>query len=218
MNQSFQIDIDVMKALRDDDVEATAKDMRELGLYHLPYPCIDLIVPTDSIIVRANTGEKFPPLGPNDTIRVTLDEACTEVLVSFQHKGRAILGAGAKDNNVPYWKNFICRAQPWRDLIIVVLATKNTEKEVVTPRVSKLAKLGIGKRRAAGGTSTIIRLAKVLPTEDGHTGTKKRPHLRRGHKRNQHYKSGPRPIWIAPMFVNADEAFVEARSAYKVRI
>ena len=48
-----------------------------------------------------------------------------------------------------------------------------------------------------------------------------RPHLRRGHIRNQHYGEGNKEIkkiFIQPVFVNADEGWIEnQRKAYVVK-
>lgn len=105
--------------------------------------------------------------------------------------------------------------------LLVLLATRNIEKEL---RTDKLAKLGIGKKSAHRYTyTTTLRVPAVcsetVATAGIPSGASKRPHLRRGHIRRQHF--GPRnsfekKIWIEPLFVNADEDFISARTAYNI--
>lgn len=102
-------------------------------------------------------------------------------------------------------------------LLIGLLATKNIRKD---REHNKLAKLGIGKNRFA--YTTTLRLPSEFGSEAAcayaaRTGHPIRPHLRRGHKRDQWFPSEGvhKPIWIEPCFVNADGDFVSARSAYQ---
>lgn len=105
----------------------------------------------------------------------------------------------------------------WYRLLIVLLATKNITKAM---RTDKLAKAGIArdKRHVYTTTLSLGRVAEI-GSEPMLPGIAKRPHLRRGHLRSQHY--GPRNqflkrVWIEPCFVNADEDFVNERTAYNV--
>lgn len=89
MNQTFHITESVIRALSDDEVRATCEGLREMGLFHLPYPTVDVIVPTDSVIV---VGGKAPEnkFGPEHWVRITIDETCTESLISFEISGRRV--------------------------------------------------------------------------------------------------------------------------------
>lgn len=102
-----------------------------------------------------------------------------------------------------------------RDALIVILASKGTEKCV---RHNKIASLGIGKK--GGEYVTTIKLASNLGTHESvGCGRPVRPHLRRGHIRTQHHgpqNSLTKRIWIDPCFVNADADFVSQRKAYRV--
>jgi hypothetical protein len=103
--------------------------------------------------------------------------------------------------------------------LTVVLATKNVIKKEV---VNKLARLGIGLKKNPYHKTTTLTIGKVTEKADGkggHDGSHRRPHLRRGHKRDQRY--GPnwqytRQIFIEPVFVNADEGWIAERTAYNV--
>lgn len=109
------------------------------------------------------------------------------------------------------------------DILIVLLATKNVEKHV---KESKLAKLGIGsKPRHQYTTSLSIGKVSEATSAEGQKDIaferSIRPHLRRGHIRRQHYGPGLefiKKIFIQPVFVNADPAWIAERTAYNVSL
>jgi hypothetical protein len=99
--------------------------------------------------------------------------------------------------------------------LLVLLATRNADKHV---KHSGLVKRGIGKGYVNTTTITIGKVSDNAGTSEG-TGVRRRPHLRRGHIRNQ--RSGPglnvvTAIFIEPMFINADDGWVGERTAYRV--
>jgi hypothetical protein len=107
-------------------------------------------------------------------------------------------------------------------LLIVLLATKNIEKKI---KIDKLAKLGIGKHKHRPYMTTYLHIGKVTESisrsgePGGATGVHRRPHLRRGHKREQRYGLGlkyTKSIFIQPVFVNADKEWIGDRSEYRV--
>jgi hypothetical protein len=106
--------------------------------------------------------------------------------------------------------------------LIVLLGTRNAVKNT---RENKLAKFGIGKKLDSKyryvTTISLPRPADMENDEDHPPGATKRPHLRRGHVRRQHY--GPKNSlvklkWIEPVFVNADPAWVDTRERYNVSL
>lgn len=105
--------------------------------------------------------------------------------------------------------------------LVVLLATKNAQKD----RVENKANSSSAKTRNASKNfayTTTIRIGKITENcKSGGTGSPMRPHLRRGHVRNQRYGEGRREIkqiFIAPVFINADKEYVESqRLAYKIR-
>lgn len=111
--------------------------------------------------------------------------------------------------------------QSWCDLMVALLATRNSVK---TRTEDKLAKLGIGrkkyKHRYRYTTTILLPEAEDMESDAEHPpthGGKKAPHLRRGHVRRQHF--GPqrafvKRVFIEPVFVNADHDFVSTREAY----
>ena len=104
--------------------------------------------------------------------------------------------------------------------LLVALAAKNSVKTV---KENKLMKLGIGKKKNNYRYTTTVTIGEITETEGTGEGGgwKVRPHLRRGHIREQRY--GPnrqysKKVFIQPVFVNASEDFINERKAYNVRV
>lgn len=205
MNQLFILSYEVIMAVTIEEAEATAAQLKELGLYHLPYEKVDIQMPWDGIAINADTGKPFPAkLGPEAYIR----------LLDVTTDGAKKIAAGC---GKVYREDIACNPSQidnFATLLIVLLATKNIIKTV---KHCKLAKRGIGKCKYE--YSTTLSIPKILDDDPDNAtpGKPKAPHLRRGHIRRQHY--GPRnsfikSIWIEPCFVNADADFVSTRTHY----
>lgn len=107
--------------------------------------------------------------------------------------------------------------------LIVLLATKNIEKNEIRNKQMMAGKFnGAQVYRKDYPITTTLTIGKITENHESvGTGSTVRPHLRRGHIRNQHY--GPnnemtKKIFIQPVFVNADEGWVANREAYNVRM
>jgi hypothetical protein len=104
--------------------------------------------------------------------------------------------------------------------LIVLLATKNVDKEV-----EKVKKHGPKSKKRPKGYDyiTTIKIGKITESakSDGSTCSTVRPHLRSGHIRTQHFGPGNKEIkkiFIKSVFVNADEGWIEnQRRAYVVK-
>ena len=194
-----------MDSISDEELEATKAGLEEVGLYQMPYDrdvyieisaleCVGPDANPDHSII-------YGPFGEGQIVGTAIHIGKTgEVTPSMAYDdppGIAYL----------------------RKALIVLLATKNADKQTTE---SKLGKLGIGKSvRTRFAYTTTISLPRDLPSDSDHPPKSGHiaPHLRRGHVRRQHH--GPaneliKKIWIAPVFVNADPAFVAGRKAYRL--
>jgi hypothetical protein len=106
--------------------------------------------------------------------------------------------------------------------LIVLLATKNIEKTTKFHKDISKGKLSKAtKYRERYSYTTTLTIGKITENYDGSefTGVSRRPHLRRGHVRTQHY--GPRneltkKIFVPSVFVNGSEDIKSNRVAYNV--
>lgn len=212
--QLFILSPELSNSISMEEVEATFADMKELGIASPPYEHFELqnfpvrLVPTN--ILEAANRENFL----NETLTF---EFLNGELVNWRIYNMPKGIFDVVDNGAKLDDGAAALARDLYKALIVLLVSKGVEK---IHRESKLAKLGIGKPRSAGVTT--IRLAPyvVSDMECVGTGLKKRPHLRRGHIRQQRYGTGlasSRAIFIEPCFVNADEGWIGERTAYKLR-
>jgi DNA-dependent RNA polymerase auxiliary subunit epsilon len=104
--------------------------------------------------------------------------------------------------------------------LIILLATKNADKETIIndPR-SRTHRVREDFKKYS--TTTTIKIGKITENirSAGGNGKAMRPHLRRGHVRNQRFGEGKqeiKKIFIQPCFVNADKDWVDINKDYKV--
>lgn len=202
----FVLEPGLMDGVSEEEVHATVDGLKEVGLYAMPYER-DVYIQVNS---REAIGEGadpnhwciYGPYGKNQTVHFAVYDA----------KG------DATSRPSPFYEPDA--SELLARILVVVLATKNVVKRT---KENKLAKLGIGKKhRNRFAYTTTVSMPYDMPNDPDHppTGAKVAPHLRRGHIRRQHYGAGnaqEKTIWIAPIFVNADPAFVASRKAYFVR-
>jgi hypothetical protein len=105
---------------------------------------------------------------------------------------------------------------------LVLLSTKNIKKTTKIHECMTRRKVPDSKKYRKGYPyTTTLTIGKVTENYDGSefTGVSRRPHLRRGHVRTQHY--GPRnemtkKVFIPSVFVNGSEDLKSNRVAYNV--
>lgn len=231
--QCFVLGTELFEAVSFDEIDATWKDMESLGIAKPPYPTFDVVVPEGKIIELVDTEGNCKPADSGMQIRVRFlpdgahanwlgrgrtggpwyDLPGAVTLVSRQLE----LEDGRKRNDPEdMMLGFARTGGEILKLLVVLLATRNAMKE---RKECKLLKLGIGSKERNRYTTT-IKIGKVTEhTEPSQAGGKKRPHLRRGHVRRQHY--GPhnelvKQIFVEPVFVNADEGWIAERTSYNV--
>ena len=245
--QAFRLGADTIEAVSQEEVDATYSDMLAMGLAQPPYEEFDIIIsPLEAAAMACGDSAKerrehsklmkevkdqvsfmaarvpMAPLGlrykngvPTAVLR-SINQLTNKFAVDFE--------VPPSQREPAFMLRVLNHTAPKLiKLLIVLLATKNASKEV---RECKSAKLGVGKGKHA--YTTTIRVGEVTEYAEGaegaepnKTGATIRPHLRRGHKRHQHY--GPhgnyiKQIFIQPVFVNADGAWIDARTAYNVSL
>ena len=223
----FKIAANVLDALSIDDVNKTAADMEKLDLYKPPFPEFfiqakcrlmeDLICksfdetfprtasPKEEILFKyefkVKNSRATPYLAINGVDFRPLDKLKMEASKAVQHK-------------------FSWMADMTARLLVVLLATKNIEKDVQTcnkPNSRNRREQTLSKY----SSTTTIRIGKISQTmrSEGGSGGPVRPHLRRGHIRHQRYGEGRlevKKIFIQPMFINADQGWIDEQKEYRV--
>lgn len=229
----FLITREIISATDNRELAETYMAMQELGLAHLPYRWTDIGIPANSLMrFKEQPGEPLIGFKAIGDWAAANGDPFKEMELRFQYH-RDIMYRMLIKNSYGVWTDmnrWINQSSPEGEackesgvalarMLIVLLATKN----IVKTRVKdKLLSMGIGKnknnhRPLYTTTLSLPRPEHMEYVGDHAPGTSPRPHLRRGHIRNQ--KHGPslqyvKRIWIQPVFVNADENFVSARTAY----
>lgn len=245
----FLIPHSTFEALSMEEVEASYADMEELGIASLPYlktdmavagNCIDQIskgteLPLEENYALEDVSQKpFRKEVYNELKRIGVDLKDWELRLRFEDEQlkdvlfKKVNGQYhstafrlTPKSNPPAAHSIYTLSLQYRKALIVLLATKNVIK---TRRENKALRLGIGAKNIWKPlyTTTITLPPQSTITEStGEPGKPKRPHLRRGHIRNQRY--GPklaftRRTWIKPCFINADEDFISSRTAYNTSL
>lgn len=207
----FVLDKEILETLTMAEVSATANGLLEAGLFRLPAPSFDLKFRLDTAWIQA--APSVP--GPWWIVVQDIRDA------GLAQDGFPMFGYRTVTVHVPdgqkrdhsdsslvtlFVKSLVC-----------LLASRNVVKETCE---RKLVRYGIGKRNPY---STIINLKVPQLTiydRDGvPTGRTNRAHFRRGFIRRQHFgerNEQEKKVWIAPVFVNADEDFVAPDRTYRL--
>jgi hypothetical protein len=229
--QLFILDDQVWESMSFHDVDKTIVDMIELGIDQPPCRHFDVITKAEVVdrIFRGtdpnynstmSEGAKSSQLKwifdfAENVHNYTADMQMSNYRSSFLNR---IQDEEKREKN----KNFTKRLSGFvLCYLLVALAAKNSVKTV---KENKLMKLGIGKKKEGKYRyTTTVTIGKITETEGTGEGGgwTVRPHLRRGHIREQRY--GPnmqysKKIFIQPVFVNASEDFINERKAYNVRV
>lgn len=243
--QLFYIPAETWRSLDPDEVRATADALKQLNLYHLPYPVVTVRVSADDLvswydntpnaekqadeiirlrrrghIIRGPDGRNWLNFGPGAWVEYSnlcLEDPklCRKTLMTYKHATYADRQSSG-DMTVSEIDLTIIT-----DALIVLLATRNAVKSTIE---HKAAKLGIGKGDKRYSYVTTITVPKALDEDHESVkgnGAARAPHLRRGHIRHQPYgpkRAFTKDVWIAPMFINADPDWVSKRERYNVSL
>jgi hypothetical protein len=232
-NQLFILDDDLCAAMHPGEIVATCEALSKLGLFHLPYPKVDIDLSLFAL------DRLLHCVDPTTLLAQAVHAICHELSPGIKsqtidasiHHARILVSDITIDPDSPVTRTLYRTDDTWRNVqrnaitpqscallcsaLITVLATSNSIKNTSENR---LAALGIGtknKKKPHSSYRYITRISlphvSTMTTEPGHTGRHVTPHLRRGHIRNQRHGPGysqTKVLWIAPVFVMADRDFI----------
>lgn len=231
MTHLFTINNTVWKGVDRETVFKTAEALHQMKLFRFPFPTFDVQVHLNEkatqiffednsygapiktytfrfITTNADTNEYTYHVKLDDIFlpREEIEYLCAMQGESFEKAEAIVKGLNYLSMNTI-------------TLLVVLLATKNADK--VTEAVKKHGPKS-RKRPRAYDYITTIKIGKITETmrSDGDGQGSVRPHLRRGHIRNQRVGKGleeVKPIFISPVFVNADEGWINnQRKEYRI--
>jgi len=223
--QAFRLSPDAFNASNSEEIVETVKVMKQLGIFKLPYADIDIIVPLAKLITsstdteqrRASRTPTYIRFEGHEPAGIWLDEGPNGIRGQWYPFSELLRISNTEHFTVEKYNEVELKLHNyWKDLLIVLLVTKNAIKET---KHNKLGKLGIGKLKHEYVTTISIGKPINDPSEPVTPGKAKCPHLRRGHVKSQRY--GPnfqfsKLIFIEPCFVNGDRDWVSTRTAYNV--
>ncbi len=231
MTHLFTIDDTIWDSVDTKAVLDTAADIQKMGLFRLPFPKVDVQVhlnekATNKILMSNSYNALFKTVvfrffvHPDNPAMYDFEvkydrEFLTLDQIEYSSGARGL--SFEKTKRVLEGVEYLSQAV--LTFFIVLLATKNADK--VTERIKKHGPKS-RKRPRAYDYITTIKIGKITETmrSDGDGQGSVRPHLRRGHIRNQRVGKGleeVKPIFIPPVFVNADEGWINnQRKEYRI--
>ena len=227
----FKLSADIFDAISMEDIDHTAQGMTELGIYHPPFKRFKIQFKSKFMFKMLNdlkmahhfefgvNGDfyimfEYMIVGLNDA---NLSKALVAQYISSDGVNFSEYYEGRRDLDPVYQTFAIIIVK----VLIVMLATKNVVKKVETcnkPNSRKRREKSLSKYSSV----TTISIGKITETKrsSGGGGGSIRPHLRRGHIRNQLIgkgRSDVKRIFIQPMFVSADQGWIDEQKEYRVK-
>jgi len=228
--QLFVLGEDIWNSIDCDDVIATSNALQEINMFKAPFEEFDL-----NITMSGQQYAKFMKVTDDPesygadvfmprTIRYKIRYDETGIFFQYKIKlnnGDFVSRGEIKKNFNDSVKSADHFADVYLSVLIVLLATKNAEKQ--TEQVKRHGPKS-RKRPREYRYITTIKIGKITETmrSNGESRGPVRAHLRRGHIRNQRFGEGLKEIkqiFIQPVFVNADEGWIEnQRKEYRVKM
>lgn len=227
MRQLFALGEDVWDSIDYKSIVDTVKALEEAELSQMPFPEFDI----QGTVTRHALSQVFADV-PEDTksktytFRYKMVEGVKTPVFTFKVGDKflyvnelmeALKGRGVDEKMA--FDQISMMGSFFAQTLLALLATKNAEK--VTEKIKKHGPKS-RKRPREYDYITTIKIGKITETmrSEGDGSATVRPHLRRGHIRNQRVGKGReeiKPIFIQPVFVNADEGWIaNQRKEYKL--
>jgi hypothetical protein len=224
----FDLDESVLDAIDVNTAADTFDDMVSLDIHKPPYE--KFAIRFNSTFLNKVNPQRSSYVDPNDRskiyVRFKIDSKTGDVsyIVGAKHQKGNInwnfkVFTNFHEDKTEEFRVYCCNMVVF---LIVLLATQNVEK-ITRDNSPRASSHSVREDAKHFSTTTVIRVGKITETMRGASsgaGSKTRPHLRRGHVRNQRHGTGlseTKKIFIAPMFVNADENWIAEQKNYKVR-
>lgn len=223
----FVIGKEIWSSLDLETVRLTSDALEEAGLLFPPFEKFDI---RSSMDVRdfckfnkLKYPEGFDNISKDATFRyITKKDGSSFVYKYWMKDGKKFYSpsemAYFDKESASSWEYF---AELYISVLIALLATKNSDKN--TEKIKRHGPLS-KKRPREYSYITTIKIGKINETVrlTGESRGPVRAHLRRGHIRNQRIGEGrkeTKQIFIQPVFVNADEGWIEnQRREYRVKL
>jgi len=224
----FKISGDILNHMCIWDIRQTALDMKELGICNAPFEnyCIQLKLSLLEKIAIEFMPKSYKQLWASSKFEI--------IFVYSIEDGTTFYNAYTSKNGMDFLpfdeysqshfeetaKFFDWSSSVLEQVLIVLLATKNIKRDVQIcnkPNSRKRREQTLSKYSSTT-TISIGKISQTMRSANG-TGGPVRPHLRRGHIRNQPYGTGRlevKRIFIQPMFVNADQGWIDTQKEYRV--
>jgi hypothetical protein len=232
----FRLSDEVLGCFDIDDVAATYDDMVEMGLNKDPYDyyCIELATPfllnyAKFIGMESGNYETAMESAKGWTwcfyymVFEETDSYSAEIFIKIptgQMFNYGQLCRDAVEEDETFERTITIIEESLKCFLIMLLATKNIDKKTVENSKRAISPKSKKDSKYYSHTTT-LKIGKITESYGSANGTggAKRPHLRRGHIRTQRFGKGNaevKKIFIQPVFVNADETWVNEQKTYRV--